>query len=111
MFGGILIARLCKLRFLPCVVSIAFIFCCACVVVNQCVTLYHVFREIWLKTIVLLRSLRIFAEFVNKSPWHHACRPVNFDRETSLVNLNQALEPESDPGLAVVVCCNKYKYV
>jgi len=32
---------------------------------NQCMPLYRVFREMWLKTIVLLR---IFAEFVNKSP-------------------------------------------
>jgi len=106
-----LIARLCKLRFQPCVVSIAFIFCCVCVVVNQCVSLYRVFREMWLKMIVLLRSLRIFAEFVNKSPWHHVCRQVNFDRKTNLVSLNLALESESDPELAVVVCCSKYKFI
>jgi len=74
---------------------------------NQCVPLYHVFRQMWLKTIVLLRSLRIFAEFVNKLLWHHICRPVNFGRKTSLVSLNLALDPEFDQWLAVVVYCNK----
>ena len=106
-FGGILIARLCKLRFLLRVVSITFIFCCACVVVNHYVSLYRVFREMWLKTIVLLRSLRIFAEFVNKLPWHHICQPVsrNFDRKTSLVSLNQVLEPEFDLSPRTSCCC------
>ena len=43
--------------------------------VNRWVPLCRVFLEMRLKTIVLLRSsqMRIFAEFVNKSPWHHVC--------------------------------------
>jgi len=50
------------------------------------------FCEMWLKTIVLLRSLQlnIFVEFVNKSPWHYVCWPVNrgFDRKMSFEGLN-----------------------
>jgi len=66
----------------------------------------------WLKTIVLLRSLRILAEFVNKLPWHHVCQPVNrnFDRKTSLISLNQVLEPEFDLSPRASCSCRVLLY-